>query len=89
MSDVFFNGKLTSSCKFIDLLNILMQYMKCLKHKLFSREEVRHTNTNQLSWMENTLTRLMETSNVAIVKKLFRTERGLQQIVELRTAEGT
>ena len=46
MSDVFFIGKLTSSYKLIDLSNIMMEYMKCLKHKLFSREEVQHTNTN-------------------------------------------
>ena len=46
MSDVFFNGKLTSSYKLIDLSNIMMEYMKCLKHELFSREEVQHTNTN-------------------------------------------
>ena len=42
--------------------------MKCLEHKLFNREELRHTNTNQLSWKKNTLTRLTETSNVAVIK---------------------
>ena len=41
-----FNGKLKPSQKLIDLSEILMQYMKCLEHKLFNREEVQHTNTN-------------------------------------------
>ena len=30
----------------MELANILMQYMKCLEHKLISREEVQHTNTS-------------------------------------------
>ena len=52
--------------------------MKCLEHKLLNRDKVEHTNSNKLSWMKNTLTRLMETSNASNAKN-FRTERGLRQ----------
>ena len=87
MSEVFLNGKLTSSYELIDLSDKLMQYMKCLKHKLFSREEVQHTNINYLSWVKNRLTRLMRTSNVAIVKNCFAQKEDCDIIVELRTAK--
>ena len=63
--------------------------MKCLEHKLFNRDEVQHTNTNQLSWMKNTLKRLMETSNVAVAKNCFVRKDDCDNIVESRTAKRT
>ena len=42
----FFKRKTNIFVKLIYLSNILMQYMKCLEHKLFNRDEVQDTNTN-------------------------------------------
>ena len=66
-----------------------MQYMKCLEHKLLNRDKVEHTNSNKLSWMKNTLTRLMETSNASNAKNCFVPKEDCDNIVELRTVKRT
>ena len=60
--------------------------MKYLQHKLFNRDEVQDVNTNYLSWIKSMLTRLIETSNVA-VKKIYFVRKEDCNIFELQTAK--